>query len=329
MGELYFRFRFVVGGAPRGYLTSRGSITRAGLRLAGRLVPFDAIRSASVRDGLLVVGLEVGAAVARRLARRVAPGNYLVMDLDGVASDEAKRLLDGALSVRTAAAHEANLAAEGKAAEYRSCDCPDCLTRVDLSGLPVTEFVHCPTCDGIFYADGNGQLTAGDSYRCCEECDLFGHVRAQAEVYRYAFIVANRWSYRRRHLCDSCGWRMFSQMLWRNLLFLVGLPATLLVPLRLMRGRDRRMRGLAGANRLALAGRVAKATPMYERMRQKLPEHPGLLYDEAVARLTAGDSTGAFDVLQRSLEACANYAPSHRLLRRIEHFIDGTAPAGS
>jgi len=323
---LHFAFRFVVSGHTRGFFASRGSVTPYGLKLAGQLFPFATVKSAALRDHRFVIGFVADATLAS-LTAYGSEGNYLVIELVDADPRELKRRLDGAISTREAALHRDALEAAGTADLFRSADCPTCSATVDLSELPATPYVYCPYCTTIFRDDA--VVTDGESYRICSACELFGHVRAHVEFYCYTYLVRSAWSRRQRRLCADCASRTFRSMFVLNAPFLVGIPAALLTFVRCFLGRDPRLKRLTRANRLLQRGRVEDAVALYEAMSTDFPSHPGLLFNEAVGRLKAEQPRAALDVLQRSLEACANYEPSHDMFRRIEHVVDGTLDADS
>ncbi len=317
-----FKFRFVARGHTKGYFASWGSTSVDGLTLAGDRVPYSLLKSAALRDHRFVIGFTDAKPLGPTLKSYLSEGNYIVLEIYNIEAIDLKRILDGAISEREVQSHQEVLANEGKSETFRSAQCPLCGSSIDLSELPATPYIYCPYCETLFGKEG--VVTDGRQYRLCTCCNLYGQVRWHSEFYFYFYVLWSAWRYHRHHLCSTCARSVFWRMLLRNTLFLIALPHTLLLLIRTFLGRDVRMKYLASANAYIKSGKMEKASELFVQMRQDLPEHPGLLYNEAIGRLEAEEPNVALDLIQRSLEACANFRPSHEMLQRVEPIIDGT-----
>jgi hypothetical protein len=71
------------------------------------------------------------------------------------------------------------------------------------------------------------------------------------------------------------------------------------------------------ANKLALKGRHREADPTYQKILQQHQEHPGVLYNQALANLEGQDPALGASLLSRSLKACPNYQPSQNLVEAL------------
>jgi hypothetical protein len=54
------------------------------------------------------------------------------------------------------------------------------------------------------------------------------------------------------------------------------------------------------------------------RLLQRLPDHPGLLLNQGIGYLHAGDGQHGVEYLNRSLRACSNYQPAMQMLLRLQ-----------
>ena len=317
-----FKFRFVASGHTKGYFARWGSTSENGLTLAGETVPYETIKSAALRDRRFVIGFTEKDVLGPTLQSYLSEGNYIVLEIYNIEASELKRILDGAISSRELSQLRETLEACGKGDTFRQAHCPLCGAAIDLSELPVTDYTYCPYCETLF--NDEGVVTDGNKYRICQCCNLYGQVRWHSEFFFYFYVVISAWRYHRRHLCSTCARSVFWRMLVGNALFIIGLPHTLLLLIRTFMGREQHLKILPSANAYLKSGKMDKATELFEQMRQHLPEHPGLLFNEAIGRLEAEEPNKALDLIQRSLESCANFRPSHEMLQRIEHIVDGT-----
>jgi predicted Zn-dependent protease len=92
-------------------------------------------------------------------------------------------------------------------------------------------------------------------------------------------------------------------------------------------GHEPEMKDLPRANALARKGKAREAEAIYMRLLQRLPEHPGLLVNQGMGYLQAGDGQQGVESLNRSLRACSNYQPARRLLLRLQQMAE--APRAS
>ena len=67
---------------------------------------------------------------------------------------------------------------------------------------------------------------------------------------------------------------------------------------------------------------------LYMRLLQRLPEHPGLLVNQGMGYLQAGDGQRGVESLNRSLRACSNYQPAMQMLLRLQQ-VAAESRAGS
>lgn len=266
----------------------------------------------AVRDKRLVIALRPGAEIPRRLRRSLVDDSCLVLDIRKVSPKKLEKMISRQRSKREVEAHRAELEATGQGDLFRAQDCPHCGATLDLSGLDITQYVHCRFCESVFDKSGQ-EVSDGDRFSTCDDCGLYDRVRGYTEGYFYFLLVI--WGYRtqRKFVCDSCAGRIFWKTLLLNLPFLLGVPNAIAIMLKSLSDRSPITRHLAEANASARKGRPQEVAAAYQNLYVRVPDHPGLLMNEAIAHANAGDGNGCADRLQRTLGACANYAPALRL----------------
>ena len=84
------------------------------------------------------------------------------------------------------------------------------------------------------------------------------------------------------------------------------------------------MKDLPKANALARKGKAREAEAIYGRLLQRLPEHPGLLVNQGIGYLQAGDGQHGVEYLNRSLRVCSNYQPAMQLLLRVQQVAEAS-----
>ncbi len=316
MSLLQFKFRPVKDGRPRGLRARAGSLGDEGLQLGQSRIAFAHLQQTAVRDNRLVLALSAGAQLEEDLVAEVQ-GELLVLDVYGGAAPRLKRALDQQRSALRVAARREELQAAGEGGSFRSVSCPVCSSSLDLSGAAAPALAYCPYCESI--VTGSGALvTDGGRYTVCSDCGFFGRVQGYPEFYFYFLLVLYGFSYKRRFLCDGCARGLFVKTLLINLVFVLGVFPALWVGIKRLTGRDPRLGQLAQAAKLSAKGRVAEAAPLYQAMLARLPDHPGLLFDQAMGQIEAGDTRAAASSLQRCLAACPSYLPAYRLLAGLQ-----------
>jgi hypothetical protein len=305
-----FTFRFASHGIKRSFFSKSGYINQEGLTLSGTIFPPEDIQSVSIREEKFVLGLNNNAIIPSSYKTLVSHGNYIVLDLYRINPLTLKRMVEGLISKLKKTEEE----------QPDTIACPVCGSFIPDEGT--SEYSYCPYCETLS-AKGD-IITDGTKYRMCEGCNLFGSVRMHKEFYCYAWLVKNRFAIKLVQLCTTCSSKLFINMLPVNLPFIIGLPATLAIPIRSYLGRDKRLSGLTRANRFISAKQTDKALSVMKPMLEEFPDHPGLLYNLAIGYLSNDNQQKAMDLLEQSLKACPSYEHSHSLFKSIENFIDGT-----
>jgi hypothetical protein len=322
-----FKFRFVRGSQTTGLFATKGRVEGDLLHLGEDPLSMDQILKVEVRDNRLILVLNEGVQLTGQLATESVDGRVLVIEVYKVSPRVLEQSIERVCSAAAAREHREQLEAEGRGHEYKDVTCPDCQATIDLTGVPKSPYVYCAFCDSIFRSETRALATRGESYRVCEECELFDRVRDYTEFYFYFLIIFYGFSYKRRFVCDNCAGRLFWRTFLWNFLFLLGIPSSIWIKVKSMTGRDPQLRELARANALAQNGDVEGAEQVYQRMEGNLAEHPGLKLNRTYAHLEGGDFEGAMVCLQESLEACPNYLPALSVAHRVEQAVARTKAA--
>jgi len=304
-----FKFRFADHSTSRSFFATRGQISEDGLKLGKTLLACKDIKSVSVREQKFVIGLTHIAEVPQYLKPHISNGNYMVLEIYRINLLTLKRMIDGILS------------RSNKTNSKNFIECPSCLSM--LSKEKPAQYTYCTYCETIFTE--KDITTDGLQYRKCDGCDFFGSVRFHTEFYFYGYIASNKWSLTYTHLCSNCSSSLFFKMLPLNAPFLLGLPSTLVIPIRSYMGQDVNLKGLAKATKLIQKKHTIKAEDIMKPMLETYENHPGLLYNLAIGWLSNDEQKKALNLLEQSLTSCPSYEHSHVLYKRIENFIDGTS----
>jgi tetratricopeptide (TPR) repeat protein len=280
----------------------QGAIGRT-LTLDDTDIPWDQLVETMVRGNRLVLVLGVGVT--------------LLLQPAGMSAAQVKRAIDRRVSLLEAEQRRAQFIAEGQGHLVRSVECPMCKATVDLSGLEPTHYTYCHFCESVF-ADEPRHVTDGRVYRTCEDCGMFDRIQDYPEFYFYFLLIVYGFSYKERYLCDSCAHDLFFKTLFANFLFVVGIPVSVWVKVKSMRGREPIFESLPDGNHHAKAGRYQDAIPVFKRLLRKHPDHPGILTNQALAQFRAGHEQAAGETLARAIAACNSYMPALQLLRLAE-----------
>lgn len=314
---LSFKFRFVKNGQPAHMFSKKGSADEEGLELGGERIRYDDIVDTTTRDNRVIMVFRPEAELGPVVSKNLADGGVAVLETYKIGHRALERYVDLRASVRETERRKRELGAQGKAHLFRTVACPDCRATVDLSELDRSGYVYCRFCEGVFREAGE-LVTSGEQYRVCDDCSRFDRVQSYTELYFYFLLVLYGFSYKKRHLCDNCAGRIFWKVLALNSVFVLGVPSAIWMKLKSRRGREPRLAELAKANALAAKGRVDEAHLMFSTLYDRLPDHPGLLYDQGLGCLAAGRVDEAMGYFERSLGACANFLPTVQFLQSLQ-----------
>lgn len=311
-----FKFRYCRNGKPAGLFATKGSIGDDGLGLGASRVPWHAVVDTTTRDDRLLLVVQAGVELDKDATKSLVDGCALVLAPNGVKALDLERAIDRRASRAEVARTKVRLEAEGRLSEFRTITCPHCDATVNLSAFAETRHVFCRFCDTVFMGRTRAVVTDHE-HRTCSECNLFDRVRGYTEFYFYFLLVVYGFSYKRRHLCDNCVGRLFWKVLLINSIFVLGVAPAVWMKVKSMTGRSPKTKTLAAGNAKARKGDAAGADALYAQVFKELPEHPGVLLNQAQAHFKAGDGDGGARCLRRSLDSCSNYVPTLGLLAAL------------
>ncbi len=324
MTGLPFKFRFVQNRQAKGLRSKKGLASESALVLDGEQIPYGDVLNTISRDKRLVLGIAPGAHLGEKVRKELQDGHYVILEVSKIEVRELERYIDRQASAVLAEKHRQELIAEGKGHLFRAITCPHCQATIDVTDLEQTAYTYCRFCESILDRE-EAIVSHGESHRVCDECGLFGRVKGYTVFYFYFFLVVYGYSYKRRHLCDSCAVRQARKSFLLNFLFLLGVPSAISMWIRATRGREQELKDLAKANSLAGKGKYQEADALYERLLEQRPDHPGILFNRGVAHLKGNDTEGAYRHLGQSIQACNNYLPTLQLAREIQQASNQSA----
>ncbi len=299
---LKFRFKYVEDGYAKGFFSKIGILEHNRLTLDNKQIPLVQISDTTRRDNRLVILIE--------------GENAYVLEVYQVKALELERAIDREASVEQIKLIQADYEQQGKKHLFHSVICPHCHAIINLSELKRTNYAYCRFCESIIDWEGTRIINNGETYRICDECGVFGHIKGYTEFYFYFLLLIYGYSSTRRHLCSTCASRLFWKMLAYNFIFIIGIVPSIYLKIRSMLGNDRRYTQLTKANALARKGRYIEANSIF-RIMMSHGHHPGLLYNQALGHLNGDNVKGMFEYLDRSLDCCANYEPTLRLIHNV------------
>jgi Zn-finger nucleic acid-binding protein len=320
-----FKFRFIKKGQAAHIMSKKGQADDIGLELGGDRIRYEEVVDTTSRDNRLIVVFRPGAELGPVVGKNLAEAGIAIIEVYKIGVRTLERYIDRRSSLKQTEQRRARLAQEGKLNLFRTLACPCCAATVDVSELDRTTYVYCRFCESVF-KDGGEVVTLGDVYRVCDECSIFDRVQSYTEFYFYFLLVVYGFSHKKRHLCDNCAGRTFWKVLAINAVFMLGVPSAIWMKVKSMRGREARLAELPSANALAKKGKVDAAHMVFATLYERLPDHPGLLYDQGLGALMAGRTDEGVGYLERSLKACANFLPSIQFLGSLS---DALPPEGS
>lgn len=316
-----FKFNYCAGGRPTGFLASKGAVTEAGLDLGGHVLPYDAIRDTTTRDQRLVLTVAPRETPVPLQVTQKLEGQFLVLAISGSTANKVERLIDRFASKGEVERVRRQLQEQGEAHLFRCSECPQCQAQINLSGLPESKFIYCRFCDSLF-GPGLAGVRTTHELRTCDQCGYYDRVQGYGEFYFYFLLFVYGFRHSRQHFCDDCGAALANKLLLYNLIFVLGVPNALYCAVRARTGKSEQFRPLAQANKLAKKGKLDEADEVYERILRMVPGHPGVRYNQAMARAIHGQAEPAAALLNDCLSNCPNYQPAQRLAYKLGMYDD-------
>ena len=303
-----FKFHYVVDGAQKGFLARKAHVTEDELVLDGQRLPFSWVTDSHAGENRIVLALQPTEEPGKELSEMMRDG-ILVLDVAGIGAADLERRIDRVASRLAAEAHRKALEAEGRGDEARIETCPFCDSTVDLCELPKTKNVYCLPL--------RFPLRPGQDPRRRRE----GHPLLRLS--RVQFLRRSRNTPSSTSTSSSCvRLRMQTKSLCEGCppppppplilcIFLISAsPDGHLGTHQVLHGAraDSRWR-LAGANAAAAAGNYREADPIYARIMERHPDHPGILMNQGLAHLLGKDTDTAVPTSRRASRAVPTTCP--------------------
>ncbi len=312
---LNFRFHFLnEEGKKQSIIPLNGRADgESGLRLTEYAIPIEDIVHVYRHQEKLAVILKPYLALPKNLAVNVLPETsaLLIEVADGFAFN-VKSAIDQHLSRLHIAQARMRWEAEGKGKLFRTITCPVCEATTDTTAI-FSEYIYCHYCTTIFN-QYRQLLLKSEQYNICPRCNYYGRLQMYPEVRFFWLPKEKEFSFGENYICDTCAGRTYDETIWRNALYLVGLPFTLYLKYMMSKEQDPILTEMAQANRLAQDGNMVEADVLYSAMLLRNANHPGLLYNYGLAWLHNNEPKKAFNYLSRVLELCYNYEPAREIL---------------
>lgn len=326
--EIHFQFRFVKNGDAAGFGAKKGVARENGLTLGQWELPLERISATVSRDKRLVLVVDA-AGLDEKLAKEIQDG-VLVLEIYKWNAELLKNWIDERISRRLADEKKRELNHLGQSDQFRAETCPNCRATIEVSGQTKASYLYCGYCESTFRAAQSGGWESspeakGAKAGQCEDCGFWGRIKGYTEFYFYFLVYIYGWRSKRLFICDSCADRIFWKNAAINFPFVLGTPSALILKTRAVSGRDANWKKLAKANKMARKSNASGAAFVYEELLQTWPEHPGLLFDLALARTLAGEIDTARNFAQRALKSCPNYEPAQRIIEKLDEFSRGGA----
>ncbi|MEM7332159.1 MAG: hypothetical protein AAF490_08705 [Chloroflexota bacterium] len=323
--EIAFKFKFVKNGSAQGFRSKKASASTQRLFLNELNVPYDAIMDTTSRDNRLVIQLFPNSGVDEEIRKEFAQSNVLILEVSQAKAIDLEKYIDRHASLQVANKRKKMLAAKGQEHLFKSITCPHCSATVDLTDYEKSPHIYCRYCESIL-SQSLELIADGDHYRHCDECNLFDRVQGHTEFYFYFLLIVYGFRSKRRHLCDACALKISNKALLINFPFILGIFPALYMRIKASQGKDGKIKNITKANKLALAGKYQEADTIYENMLMNHPDHPGILFNQAMAHFNGQDAQAGVDYVRRSMNASGNYLPSLRLISRLNQAAQAKRP---
>jgi hypothetical protein len=313
---VHFQFRFVnQEGNTKGMSSHNAKIDEEGIMLQEEPLLFDDIHEIKWHKNRIAFELYPYLTLSPTLTEQIIPRTTsIIIEVEDELEKDVRNLSLQYLTTSQGYQKQHKLTLEGKKDSYRAEQCPNCTAILDLTNYANTHYIYCKHCEIIF--DKLKQpIPQSENYRVCPECDFYDRVQDYTEFSCYAVKNDRRFGIKEHEFCDTCAGRLLDKITWKNALFLVALPSTILMRGKATENRSAFYAEIAKANRFAQDGKLKPAEDLYMLMMLRNEKHPALWYNHGLAYLLAGENARAMHLFKRALEYCSNYKPILDMIR--------------
>ncbi|MCS7018353.1 MAG: hypothetical protein RMJ87_04385 [Cytophagales bacterium] len=319
---LNFRFRFLNENGKRVSIILQNGRADGenGLRLTEYAIPIEDILHVHRHMNQLAIILKPYLALPKSLLQYVLPEtSALLIEVADDFAFNVKSALDQHLSRLHVANARAKWEAEGKGKLFRTISCPTCEALIDTTAI-FSDYIYCRYCTTIFN-QYQQILPKSEQYNICPRCNYYGRLQLYPEVKFFWLPNEKAFSFAENYICDTCAGRTYQATIWKNALYLVGLPFSWYLKYMISKEQDPVLAEMATANRLAQDGDMIEADVLYSTMLLRNERHPGLLYNYGLAWLQNNEPKKAFTYLSRTIELCYNYEPAREILEMYKDML--------
>jgi hypothetical protein len=287
----------------------QATIDEDGIVLNEEKIDFSDIYEVKWHDEQIAIEFYPYMALSKTLTDNIIrPTTALIIGIEDDMMTEVQQLLIQYLTTYQLHQIKNELENQGRVDEFRAEQCPVCKAMLDLTGYTPTNYIYCKHCETIF--DKLRQpIPHSQNYKICPACDTYGRVQKFTEFSCYVLKNERRFGVTQHEFCDTCAERLVDKILWKNALFLLGLPSTILMRTKAAENRSAFYAELSKANRYAQDGKFKEAEDLYMLMMLRNEKHPALWFNHGLVYLYAEDYVRALQLFKRALEYCSNYKP--------------------
>ncbi|WP_281614088.1 tetratricopeptide repeat protein [Flammeovirga sp. SubArs3] len=194
--------------------------------------------------------------------------------------------------------------------------CGHCENEINWDKHLESQYHYCDECHSI--SDKHGLLMSnGEEFDICPETGYWDRLGIRRQYQYFYFDKKLYWNYNKYYGGDNLGIEFFHNNILKNLMFLIGVPGTLIEFYKANQGHHPDFTELAEANFASRCGEIKEAADLYTKMQMRFPYFPALHYNLAIAYLQVNNIELAKRYFQKSLEGCSNYTPTLKVLKYL------------
>ncbi len=313
---VHFQFRFVnQQGKTQGMSAKNAKIDEDGIGLDEELLQFSDIHDIKWHTNRIAFELYPYLTLSPNLTEKIIPKTTsIIIEVEEGLETDVRNLALQYFTTYQSYQKKHKLEEEGKKDSFKVEQCPSCTALVDLTNYANTPYIYCKHCETIFNRLKQ-PIPHSENYKICPECDFYGRVQNYTEFSCYVVKNDSRFGIKEHEFCDTCAETLFDKIIWKNALFLIALPSSILLKSKATENRSAAYAELAKANRFAQDGKVKAAEDLYMLMTVRSEKHPALWYNHGLTYMLAGEHGKAIQLLKRALDYCSNYQPVLDIMR--------------
>ena len=296
-----FKFKLVNHNGNEGsILSKKGTFDSDHVTLDGEAIPIGVIVKANLRFKRLILTLP---AEDRQFSA-------IVLAFTGGSAKTLHSAINMLASERQDRMHLEHLEKNNSDAECRIETCPYCKSTIDLTDRDPSLQIYCLFCDSIVTIEGKVPPDEAH-YHHCDQWNLYDQPKGFTVFYFYFLFVVYGWHYRQVCMCNTCIRSEAWQMLFGNLLFVLGVPMAIVQLICAYVGGStfsQAFDGLDKANAMAKRSKVESAENIFGRILQRVGACAGVRFNYGLGLIAAKRHEEAVTQFELALRDCANYS---------------------